>query len=131
MVENVLTNFISFKYDFLLSELNYWMNNLWKVLDEALIEIAEVNEKLHLSEIIECRSINDCLHLNWSRQVEYLSLSRVFNLSRLDSNQNSWLKYLSWIKRFNSSIQIKSAGWDRVLTRNFRFDSLRHEAKYY
>jgi len=39
------------------------MNNLQKVLNEALIEIAEVNEELHLSEVIECRSINDCLHL--------------------------------------------------------------------
>ncbi len=40
------------------------MNNLRKVLDEALIEIAEINEELHLSEIIEYRSINDCLHLS-------------------------------------------------------------------
>jgi len=39
------------------------MNNLQKIFDEALIEIAEVNEELHLSEIIECKSINDCLHL--------------------------------------------------------------------
>ncbi len=31
---------------FFLSELNYWMNNLRKVLDEALIEIAKVNEEL-------------------------------------------------------------------------------------
>jgi len=40
------------------------MNNLRKVLDEASIEIAEVNEELHLSEIIECRLINDCLYLS-------------------------------------------------------------------
>jgi len=40
------------------------MNNLQNVLDEALIEIAEVNEELHLSEIIECKSINNCLHLS-------------------------------------------------------------------
>jgi len=40
------------------------MNNLRKVLDEASIEIAEVNEELYLNEIIECRSINDCLHLS-------------------------------------------------------------------
>jgi len=39
------------------------MNNLQKIFDEALIEIAEVNEELHLSEIIECKLINDCLHL--------------------------------------------------------------------
>jgi len=39
------------------------MNNLEKVLDEVSIEIAEVNEELHLSEIIECKSINNCLHL--------------------------------------------------------------------
>ncbi len=40
------------------------MNNLRKVLDEASIEIAEVNEELHLSEIIECKSINYCLYLS-------------------------------------------------------------------
>ena len=40
------------------------MNNLRKVLDEALIEIAEVNEELHLSEIIECRLINYYLYLS-------------------------------------------------------------------
>jgi len=40
------------------------MNNLRKVLDEVLIEVAEVNEELHLNEIIECKSINDCLHLS-------------------------------------------------------------------
>jgi len=40
------------------------MNNLQKVLDEASIEIAEVNEELHLSEIIECRSINNSLYLS-------------------------------------------------------------------
>jgi len=40
------------------------MNNLRKVLDEASIEIAEVNEELYLSEIIKCESINDCLHLS-------------------------------------------------------------------
>ena len=39
------------------------MNNLRKVLNETLIEIAEVNKKLHLSEIIDCKLINDCLHL--------------------------------------------------------------------
>ncbi len=52
MIEDDLTDFISFKYDLLLSKLNHWMNNFWKVLDKVLIEIAEVNEELHLSEII-------------------------------------------------------------------------------
>ncbi len=40
------------------------MNNFQKVLDEVLIEIAKVNEKLHLSEIIKCKSINDYLYLS-------------------------------------------------------------------
>ncbi len=64
MIKDNLTDFISFKYDLLLSELNHWINNLRKVLDEVSIEIAEVNEELHLSEIIECKSINDCLYLS-------------------------------------------------------------------
>ncbi len=38
------------------------MNNLEKVLDKALIEIAEINEKLHLNEIIKCKLINHCLY---------------------------------------------------------------------
>ncbi len=63
MIEDNLTDFISFKYNFLLNELNHWTNNLRKVLDEALIEIAEVNEELHLSEIIECRSFDNHLYL--------------------------------------------------------------------
>jgi len=40
------------------------MNNLQKVLDEASIEVAEVNEELHLSEIIECKSFHYCLYLS-------------------------------------------------------------------
>ncbi len=53
MIEDDLTDFISFKYDLLLSESNHWTNNLRKVLDETSIEIAEVNEELYLNEIIE------------------------------------------------------------------------------
>jgi len=40
------------------------MNNLRKVLDEASIEIAEVNEELYLSEIDENRSFDDHLYLS-------------------------------------------------------------------
>ncbi len=46
--------------------------------------------------------------LDWLHQVEYLSLSRVFDSSRLDLSQNSWLEYLSWVRRFDSSIQVES-----------------------
>jgi len=64
MIECRLTDLISFKYDLLLSKLNYETNNLQKVLDKVLIEVAEVNEELYLSEIIECRLFNDCLYLS-------------------------------------------------------------------
>jgi len=64
MIEDDLTNFISFKYDFLLSKLNHEMNNLREVLDKASIEIAEVDEELYLSEIDENKSFNDCLYLS-------------------------------------------------------------------
>jgi len=63
MIECRLTDLISFKYDLLLSKLNHEMNNLRKVLDKASIEVAEINEELYLSEIIECRLFNDCLYL--------------------------------------------------------------------
>ncbi len=63
MIECRLTDLISFKYDLLLSKLNHETNNLRKILDKVLIEVAEVNEELYLSEIIECKSFNDCLYL--------------------------------------------------------------------
>ncbi len=53
-------------------------------------------------------------------------LTQVFKLS-----QNSWLKYLSWVRRFNSSNQVKLENWNWVLTWNSRLDSSRHEARYY
>jgi len=64
MIERRLTDLISFKYDLLLSKLNHKMNNLREVLDEALIEVAEVYEELYLSEINEDRSFNDHLYLS-------------------------------------------------------------------
>ncbi len=67
--------------------------------------------------------------LNWSRWVESSRSSQVFNSSRLDLSQNSWLKYLSQVKMFNLSIQVESESWNQVLTWNFWFDSSRHENK--
>ncbi len=63
MIECRLTDLISFKYDLFLSKLNYETNNLRKVLDKALIKVAEVDEELYLSEIDEDRSFNNCLYL--------------------------------------------------------------------
>jgi len=40
------------------------MNNLRKVLDKALIEVAEVNEELYLNKIDESKSFNDHLYLS-------------------------------------------------------------------
>jgi len=64
MIEDDLTDFISFKYDLLLSKLNHEMNNLREVLDKASIEIVEVDEELYLSEIDENKSFNNCLYLS-------------------------------------------------------------------
>jgi len=64
MIEDNLTNFISFKYDLLLSKLNHKMNNLQEVLNKALIEIAEIDEELYLSEIDENRSFDNHLYLS-------------------------------------------------------------------
>ena len=64
MIEDDLTDFISFKYDLLLSKLDHEMNNLREVLDKASIEIAEVNEELYLSEIDENRLFDDHLYLS-------------------------------------------------------------------
>jgi len=63
MIECYLTNLISFKYDLLLSKLNHKINNFQEVLNKALIEIAEVDEELYLSEIDENKSFDDCLYL--------------------------------------------------------------------
>ncbi len=64
MIECRLTDLISFNIDFLLNKLNHEMNNLRKVLDKASIEVAEVNEELYLSEIIECKSFHNDLYLS-------------------------------------------------------------------
>jgi len=40
------------------------MNNLRKVLDKALIKVAEVDEKLYLNEIDENKSFDDHLYLS-------------------------------------------------------------------
>jgi len=64
MIECRLTDFISFKYDLLLSKLNHEMNNLRKFLDKASIEVAEVNEELYLSEINEDKLFDDHLYLS-------------------------------------------------------------------
>ncbi len=64
MIECHLTDFISFKYDLLLSKLNHEVNNLREVLDKALIEIAKVDEELYLSEIYESKSFNNHLYLS-------------------------------------------------------------------
>ncbi len=69
--------------------------------------------------------------LNWLRWAESSRSSRVLNSLRLDSSQNSWLQYLSWIRRFDLSNWVELENWNRVLTWNSRFDSSRHEAKYY
>ncbi len=65
--------------------------------------------------------------LDWSRRVESSRSSRVFDSSRLDSSQNSWLEYLSRIEMFDSSNRVESEEWNRVSTRNIRLDSSRHE----
>ena len=63
IIECCLTDLISFKYDFLLNKLNHEMNNLREILDKALIEIAEVNKELYLSEIDENKSFDNHLYL--------------------------------------------------------------------
>ncbi len=65
--------------------------------------------------------------INWLHRVDSSRSSWVLDSSRLNSNQNSWLKYLSWIEMFNSSIQVESENWNRVSIRNFQLDSSRHE----
>ncbi len=45
--------------------------------------------------------------IDWSRWVEYLSSSQIFDSLRLDSSQNSWLEYLSWVRKLKSSINLK------------------------
>ncbi len=119
MIKDVLTNFISFKYDFLLSELNHWTNNFRKVLNKASIEIAKVNEKLHLNEIIECKLINNCFKLIikssfkltfWTQieiesscshfQLDSSQVAHIFNLTWLDSTEN-WVNSTRFVKNLS------------------------------
>jgi len=64
MIERHLTDLISFKYDFLLNKLNHEVNNFREILDKALIEIAEVDEELYLSEIDEDKLFDNHLYLS-------------------------------------------------------------------
>jgi len=75
------------------------------------------------------RSYCSYMQEDWLCQVKYLSSSQVLNLSRLDSSQNSWLEYSSWVEMFNSSIWVESENWNRVLIWNFQLDSSKHEDK--
>ncbi len=119
MIKDVLTNFISFKYDLLLSELNHWTNNFRKVLNKASIEIAEVNEKLHLNEIIECKIINNCFKLIikssfkltfWTQieiesscshfQLDSSRVAHIFNLTWLDPTEN-WVNSTRFVKNLS------------------------------
>jgi len=64
MVKDRLTSVISFKYHLFLSELNQRTNNLCKVLYKTSIEVAEVDEELHLSEVCRSRSFDYCLYFS-------------------------------------------------------------------
>ncbi len=64
MIERHLTDLISFKYDLLLNKLNHEVNNLREILDKALIEIAEADKELYLSEIDKDKSFDNHLYLS-------------------------------------------------------------------
>ncbi len=67
--------------------------------------------------------------VDWLHQVESLRLSQVLNSSRLNSSQNSWLEYLSQVRRFDLSIQVESEYWNWVSIWKFQLNSSRHEGK--
>ncbi len=101
-----------------------YMNDvLWDFLNDFC--------QVYLDDILIYSKTRKKHRVDWSRQVEYLSSSWVLDSSRLNLSQNSWLEYLSWVRRFDSSIQVESEGWNWVSTWNSRFNSSRHEAKYY
>ncbi len=97
-----------------------------KVMSVTSVSIRVRNLNI-FSRLFKIMSTVNDLKLDWSRRVESSRSSRVFNSSRLDLSQNSWLEYLSWIEMFDSSIQVESESWNRVSTRNTRLDSSRHE----
>ena len=97
-----------------------------KVMSVTSVSIRVWNLNI-FSRLFKIMSTVNDLKLDWSRRVESSRSSRVFNSSRLDLSQNSWLEYLSWIEMFDSSIQVESESWNRVSTRNTRLDSSRHE----
>ncbi len=106
----------------------FWIYILNNIEEKEVFQTYKFT-KSHLIE--KLLLIQNLQKVNWLHWVEYLSSSQVFNLLRLDLSQNSWLEYSSWVRRFDSSIWVKSEDWDRVLTWNSRFDSSRHEVKYY
>ncbi len=103
------------------------------VNDLKLNESSDMLMKQNMSILLSVTTLtktdrfSNSQQLNWLHQVESSRSSRVFDSSRLDSSQNSWLEYSSWVEMFNSSIQVESKSWNRVSTRNSRLDSSRHK----
>ena len=115
-----------------LNERNIITARLFKKLNDKMLDSFKITDSVdffYKLKLLDTMHIHDVFHLDWSRRVESSRSSRVFNSSRLDSSQNSWFEYLSWVRRFNSSNWIKLKSWNWVLIRNFRFDSSRHEDK--
>ncbi len=115
-----------------LNERNIITARLFKKLNDKMLDSFKITDSVdffYKLKLLDTMHIHDVFHLDWLRRVESSRSSRVFNSSRLDSSQNSWFEYLSWVRRFNSSNWIKLKSWNWVLIRNFRFDSSRHEDK--
>ncbi len=126
--KNSIFSFLNVIFNFLMN----WVKNLnliltwnqYQIESECWNQVFELSQKIDIKYLSWVRRlisklnlmINLCTDyedicsfiLNWLHQVKYLSLSWVLNLLRLDSSQNSWLEYLSWVEIFDLSIQVKS-----------------------
>ena len=82
-------------------------NNIVLTILKKYIADVLLAQRAIWKHVFNVKSIKKDEKLDWSRQVKYLSSSRV--------------------KMFDSSIQVESESWNQVLTRNSRLDSSRHE----
>ncbi len=64
--------------------------------------------------------------LDWSHQVEYLSLSRVLDLKSVESSWNFFEKVLSQIEKLNSRTQIELRSLTQQLNSKTRLNSTRY-----
>ncbi len=91
-----------------------------------IILFARFEVSLNSQAILKNLKNSQWSYLDWSRQVEYLSSSRVLNLKSIKSSWNFFEKVSSWIEKLNSRTWIELRSLTRQFDSKTRLDSTRY-----